>query len=516
MDDASEIEVKLLASPAMLEELRGCADLEGAETVTHLFATYFDTVEGRLGSNGATLRVREGPDGREQTLKIADRSGSAVHRNEWNVPIQDDAPDLARFSAPARTELDRLLDGAGVIPVAVSRIERTSRRVRFGHSSIEVAFDAGTVEAGGRSEAVRELELELVKGRLADVLGLASRLPVGPDLSWSVTSKAARAHALAFASAPGAVHAEPVRFAKQADASQGFRSIAWECLGQLLGNYPLVIARGDRESVHQARVAIRRLRAACSLFGDVIDDDQAPRLLAEMKAVAAGLGGVRDLDVMLSRLDDAARDTRKDVSALKELLETRRDVATSEARELLSGTSFQTLLFDFASWIENGAWRSANKADILACQPIEKFAAGSLARRTRKLCRKHKRVPEMTVGERHAMRTRIKKLRYAAEFFAGLFREEAMQKDKRRFLKALGKLQTSLGELNDLAVASSSRGALFTDVEPIAAAGLEVQFVQLLEGRPKQVRRLLKSTDKSILRLGDLPPWWKSEEASGS
>lgn len=516
MDVASEIEIKLLASPAMLEELRGRADFKGAETVQQLIATYFDTAEGRLGCEGAILRVREAPGSREQTLKVASDGGSAVHRNEWNVPVQGDEPDLALFPPPARAALDRLLDGGAAVPVAVSRIERTTRQIRFGQSSIEVAFDAGTIETGGRSEAVCELELELVEGRLADVLCLAAQLPVGPDLSWSVTSKAARAHVLAFAIPPRAVHARPVRFASPADAVQGFRAIAWNCLGQLLGNCRLVIADAEPESVHQARVAIRRLRAACSLFGEVIADDEAPRLRAEIKAVAASLGAVRDLDVMLSRLDKAACDVGEDVSALKQQLELQRASASREAQELLSGAPFQTMLFSFAGWIEIGAWRSGSKADTLAGQSIKAFAAGSLARRTRKLCRKRKRIPDMSIDERHALRIRVKKLRYAAEFFAGLFCDDAVQKDKWRFLKALGKLQTSLGELNDLAVASASRGALFADVEPIAAAGLKVQFAELLEGRSKQVKCLLKSAEKSISRLGDLPPWWTGKEANAS
>lgn len=512
MDVASEIAIKLFASPSMLEELRSRADLKGAETVQQLVATYFDTVEGRLGCEGAILRVREASGSCEQTLKVASNGGSAVHRNEWNVPVQGDEPDLALFPPPARAALDRLLDGGAAVPVAVSRIDRTTRQIRFGQSSIEVAFDAGTIAADGRSEAVCELELELVKGRLADVLCLASQLPVGPDLSWSVASKAARAHALAFAIPPRAVHAEPMRFASQADAVQGFRTIAWNCLGQLLGNYHLVIADAELETVHQARVAIRRLRAACSLFGKVIDDDEAPRLLAEMKAAAASLGEVRDLDVMLLRLGEAARDVGEDVYALKLQLESRRALATRETQELLSGASFQTLLFSLAHWIEDGAWRSGGKADTLAGQPIEAFAARSMTRRTRK----RKCIPDMSISERHAMRIQVKKLRYAAEFFAGLFCDEAGQKSKRRFLKALGKLQKSLGELNDLAVASASRKTLFADVEPIAAAGLEVQFAELLEGRPKQVGRLLKSAEKSISRLSDLPPWWTAGKTNAS
>ena len=140
------------------------------------------------------------------------------------------------------------------------------------------------------------------------------------------------------------------------NAAQGFQAIAWNCLEQLLTNYPLVIASGSAEGVHQSRVAIRRLRAAWSLFGDVADDDAATALRAELKAVATGLGPARDLHVLLGRIASAAASGDNDVSELQAHLSARRDAAVQSAQALLAAIPFQRLLLKLAGWIENGEW----------------------------------------------------------------------------------------------------------------------------------------------------------------
>lgn len=290
-----ETEIKLTASPAMLEQLRTHAKLAGADHTTSLVTTYFDTTGGRLRRGGAALRVRDGAKGREQTLKLVSPGGSSVRRGEWNVATTSDLPEPCGFPAKARTALVRLLDGAPLEPVATTRIERTTRRLHHGGSAIEIAFDLGAIQTGDREASVCELELELVEGRFADILALALQLPLGPELSWSVSSKAERCHALAFDLQPAAVHARPVKLSPGMEVARGFQAIAWNCLDQLLTNYPQVVASGDPESLHQSRVAIRRLRATFSLFGDVVDDEAAPVLRAELKAVAKELGPARDL-----------------------------------------------------------------------------------------------------------------------------------------------------------------------------------------------------------------------------
>jgi triphosphatase len=62
--------------------------------------------------------------------------------------------------------------------------------------------------------------------------------------------------------------------------------------------------------------------------------------------------------------------------------------------------------------------------------------------------RKGRRHAALNTAERHALRIAAKKLRYAAEFFAGLY----PHKRARPYLAALAALQDVLGTLNDTAV----------------------------------------------------------------
>ena len=509
MAHAVESEIKLTASPAMLETLRSHPRLAGAELTSTLITTYFDTVDGRLRRGGATLRIRDGGKGREQTLKLISRGGSSVRRQEWNVALRAMLPEPSGFPVKARTALVRLLDGSPLGPFATTRIARTTRRLRFGTSAIEIAFDLGTIRAGEREEAVCELEMELVEGQFADIMVLALHLPLGPELSWSVRSKAARCHALALDLQPAAILAQPVRLSPGMNGAMGFQAIAWNCLEQLLANYPLVIASGDAEGVHQSRVAIRRLRAACGLFGDKVDNDAAPVLRAGLKAVATGLGPARDLHVLLDRVASAARDGDHDPGELQALLGARRDAAILSAQTLLAAGPFQHLLFELAGWIENGEGL-AHKGESGGGQPLAPFAARILSRRRRKLRRLCDSLAEMPDTARHRLRIDVKKLRYAAEFFASLYLGKATAKHRPAFAKAMGRLQDCLGELNDMAVAAQVRDALFEDLEPIAAARLSAQLEDLLDEQVKSRRKLLKTAQRWLTQVIGAPAWWKA------
>jgi CHAD domain-containing protein len=59
----------------------------------------------------------------------------------------------------------------------------------------------------------------------------------------------------------------------------------------------------DPEGIHDMRVASRRLRAAVELFRDVFPPRRLRPLLRQVKDLADALGEVRDLDVMIQRLE---------------------------------------------------------------------------------------------------------------------------------------------------------------------------------------------------------------------
>jgi len=75
-----------------------------------------------------------------------------------------------------------------------------------------------------------------------------------------------------------------------------------------------------------------------------------------------------------------------------------------------------------------------------------------LTRRWRKVRKKGKALAQLDAPSRHKLRIQAKKLRYAAEFFAGLFARRRAVKRRKQFLNALGRLQNGLGDLNDIAV----------------------------------------------------------------
>lgn len=66
--------------------------------------------------------------------------------------------------------------------------------------------------------------------------------------------------------------------------------------------------RVAREAVHDMRVASRRVRAALELFEDVFPKSQFSKMLRRIKLIADSLGAVRDLDVMIERLEGARTD----------------------------------------------------------------------------------------------------------------------------------------------------------------------------------------------------------------
>ncbi|MET0250654.1 MAG: CHAD domain-containing protein [Novosphingobium sp.] len=511
---ATEIEIKLTAGDAMLGHLRDHPALTGAETRSTLVTTYFDTVGGRLGRRGATLRVREDGGSPQQTLKLASRNGGSVRRGEWNTPVSGLEPETHRLPKKARSRLEHLIDDAHIVVLGTMRVERTVRRIGYRSSTIELAFDSGTIEADTRREPVGELELELVDGSLADVLDLALELPLGPELRWSILSKGDRCYALAFDTPPAAVKAGPAASAKGTDATSGFQTIAWACLEHFLANYALVIETGDADAVHQSRVALRRLRAAFTLFGSLVADDVAPILRTEIKAVAACLGEVRDLDVLIERLENsdptaAGGEPRDHSDELLAHLAVRRQAAIDRARAMLCGAPLQRLLVRCAHWIEAGPWLAA-AADHRGDEPIARFARSVLKRRRRKLRRVNDDLGQLGDEERHELRIEVKKLRYAGDFFGPMLGARGKNKHGKAFLKAVSRLQEALGTLNDVAVAEAGRDALFDDVEPLAAARLAAQLALSIESAAPARDPLLRAAERNLAAVKTLPAWWKS------
>jgi CHAD domain-containing protein len=98
--------------------------------------------------------------------------------------------------------------------------------------------------------------------------------------------------------------------------------ILWTRFEEMVSFTEVALAGEDIEGVHDMRVASRRLRAAIEIFQDAFPKRRLRPMLREVKQLADALGGVRDRDVMIARLErDKAGRPRSEQLVLAELIQ---------------------------------------------------------------------------------------------------------------------------------------------------------------------------------------------------
>jgi CHAD domain-containing protein len=268
--------------------------------------------------------------------------------------------------------------------------------------------------------------------------------------------------------------------------AEAFRVIAHNGLRQLAANEPAV-REGRPDALHQMRVGLRRVRAAMSLFRNIVADSERERIKQGLKWLASTLGPARDLDVFTADVLVPLHEEHPDHLGLGDIchdIEVRRRRAYADAVSACCSDRYQAVLLDTMEWIESGPWRTGDDA-LLGTrrdQPITALAADELARRRHKIIKAGKKLRESSAEERHRLRIRGKKLRYATEFFADVFPGKRNARRRDAMLVALKDLQGALGGLNDIAtreqlaekIAAEGRGDEHTARKRAFAAGMIV------------------------------------------
>ena len=485
-----------------------------------LQAAYCDTAGRALAQARLALRVRR--EGRQgvQTLKGATDDG--MTRLEHNVLIAGTSMpqvdpslhagtpagdrlyavlgDLAQAARSGRADAGGV-DGVGGLGVRYrTDIHRRSRLQRNAHGRVELAFDTGSIAAGAARLAVCELEIELHSGAPQAVIAAARAWVARFGLWLDMRSKSergdmlARAEAMAPARLASAVQLEPTL-----SAAQALRRVLASCADQILTNASQIASgeHGD-DHVHQLRVGLRRLRSGLKLFADTPVDAALAPAAAEL---FRQLGVARDQVVIEASFGAELRAALAAAGVADESpavapagAEVGVDAGANLAlTELLRAPASQTLFLDLL-----GAMQEDEPDVALATAPVEGTADGSAnaasagrksARRRPKraaesalqtqlaarLNRWHKGVVADAVRyrglddeARHRLRKRVKRLRYALEFSATLFRSRSV----RAYLKALRAVQERLGAINDVVVAMDAfRGHRDTDPRAWFALG---------------------------------------------
>lgn len=453
-----EIELKLQAPPAKIRKVLASGFVRNIKTGRsrneRLVSTYYDTPRHTLRRAGISLRVRQDKRGFEQTVKApaAGPAGLQTYR-EWSGRISGGAPCIEVIDdGEIRAVLKYGNRHKRLSPVFTTDVQRQTVPIGFGGSGIELAFDLGRIHApNGNAEDISEIELELESGDHPALFELALELVESGGLALGNLTKAERGYALARpALRSGAQRADKPPLAVQMSVSEAFHAVMQDTLSHLRAN-ERPVAEGDPEGVHQARVAIRRLRAALAAFRDTLKGKKKrKRFNREFRWFQAQLSPARDWHVfaveMLPVIQAACPGEKAAIARLRSIARTEQARAAAHMAGLFESPRYARLILEFTRWLDQQAETinasvSGQSLTAYAARVLDSTRAGFLVD-TRPLSR-------MSAEDRHALRKRGKKARYACEFFAALWPGRQTE----TYLGTMKRLQEALGEINDFSVA---------------------------------------------------------------
>lgn len=436
-----EIELKLQLNPKTAKKLASHPLLASIPPQKqHLLNTYFDTPKLDLHSKRIAVRFRKKGWQWLLTVKSAEpASGGLAMRSEWETQA---TPGVFDFSHVDSDELREFLEQSTseLEAIFTTDFRRQIWRVPFGGSLIELAIDRGQIESRGRSTPICEIELELLSGQVEDIFGLTRQLQEQLDLRPAIASKAERGYNLYNNLPPTPFKARPATVNGQMTPVEAFRDIALGCLEHFQRNEAGLRQGGEAEFIHQARVALRRLRSAIKLFAPVLPPEFVTAYGQTWQTLASALGDARNWDVFLEETlppIQAAFPDNRDIKRLRNEARQRAKAARRSIIRLLAVNEYPRLLVEFTAAIYA-------LTDTLPMQ-LKEFAnerIASHARRARKLATRH---ATLSPEERHRMRISFKKLRYTLEFFSPLLPGKRLSP----YLGALSRLQDELGLIND-------------------------------------------------------------------
>lgn len=485
-----EVELKLAIDPAEVERLREAAALAGVRpAVVRMDGIYLDTDDCEVARHGMALRLRRAGRRWMQCLK-AGRSGTGgLHaRSEWEYEQPRAEVDLSLFretplaSLPSAARLHERLR-----PAFRVTFDRTIWNVAPARGSrLEVALDRGRVASGERSDTLCEVEIECLEGDAAHAFDLAEALAEEATLRPSALTKARRGYRLFRAQELRPVRARAARVRRGMAPVAAARAIVAAALEQLHANEEGVLASDDPEFVHQARVAMRRIRSALRMFRKPIGRERADAWRKELGEVSRTLGEARDWDVFVE-------ETLPALPASEIVVERawrKRSRARGRARAAIRSRRYALAILHLSRFL------AIRDGDAQGEAPLAHFAARLLARRHRRLIAGLERIGAANVRERHRVRIEAKRLRYVVEGLAPAIDARAAKGYARR----LADLQDALGRAND---AVTGRRLLETLDPPDSLAAFATGwFESRIEDRSRALARVAK-------RITDFEPFWR-------
>jgi len=251
----------------------------------------------------------------------------------------------------------------------------------------------------------------------------------------------------------------------------------------------------DAEDLHSMRVATRRQRAAWRVFGEAFRPERTKKHRGRLRDVAARLGAVRDLDVLIEAADVYRADLPvAEQRALEPLLAAwrlhREDARVLLMRELDSD-GYRRWLDDYAEFVRH---EGVAARPVVPTEPHRvRDTAASRIQAAYEHVRSYEPVLRWAdVDTLHELRIHGKWLRYSMEFV-----REALGPDADGLIARVTALQDHLGLMKDADVAAHLARSFLVERAGSISDGESAAIARYLVSREKEVARLHRTVGRA-------------------
>ncbi|MXY88778.1 MAG: CHAD domain-containing protein [Dehalococcoidia bacterium] len=475
-NSARVMEIEWQFIPDDLESVREWLEQEAPEPFSieslaqrELRDEYWDTTGWLVWRAGFACRTRRRGESAELTLKgLAGGEGHLRKRLELDEPMDglgELAGAVAHPAGEASMLLRRLVGPHPLRSVAALTTHRTTLGLSDAKGPLgEIALDRTTVGEGSKSLDLLRVEVEVGEDAVARAEPFVAALRDGAGLRPAQSGKLAAALAAAGAS-PGW---EPSPVGPMSiDRDSSLAEVAYAALRRgflrLVEHEPLARLGEDIEGVHQMRVATRRLRAALKTFRDILPPALAEER-RELRWLGRSLGEARDLDVQRERFALAAPLIgRKAAAAIGVIFEERRASTQEVVLAALDSERYVAMVETMSDLLRAGPTPG------LGYEPALASALETIEEQRRRARRLGSAIDSKSPdADYHALRLKVRDLRYVLEFFAPLGGEAADA-----YVRQATRLQPLLGDHQDAVVAADFHAGLARDEgEHLGKAGV--------------------------------------------
>ena len=202
----------------------------------------------------------------------------------------------------------------------------------------------------------------------------------------------------------------------------------------------------DPDSLHDLRVAARRLRSALRIFGPFLEKKVTRTLRGELKWVTRRLNEARNLDIFFDRIDAGLSKKNISSSARQKILHAIEEKRMAEKQAMAKVLRSRRYLL-----VLNGLDTLRDSLENVC--PGSRKKKHSIMRASGKIMKealkeitswKKKTAKDASPDDLHRIRIAFKRLRYACEFFRGLY-----GKNVRRAIRLCIDFQDTLGDYRD-------------------------------------------------------------------